>query len=148
MEFSTKLFGKVNIEDDKIIEFPEGILGFPELKKFALLYDNEKNTAGGFNFLVSVDEPAFMLPVVPALVVEPGYSPKFTEDIEASIGKLTEENALVLVTMTIPSDVTKMTVNLNAPIVINADAKKGIQSVIGNEDYDVKYPIYDKLKKE
>ena len=148
MEFTTKLFGKVNVEDDKIIEFPEGILGFPELKKFALLYDNEKNTAGGFNFLVSVDEPAFMLPVVPALVVEPGYSPKFTEDIEASIGKLTEENALVLVTMTIPSDVTKMTVNLNAPIVINADAKKGIQSVIGNEDYDVKYPIYDKLKKE
>ena len=148
MEFTTKLFGRVNVEDDKIIEFPEGILGFPELKKFALLYDNEKNTAGGFNFLVSVEEPAFMLPVVPALVVEPGYSPKFTEDIEASIGKLTEENALVLVTMTIPSDVTKMTVNLNAPIVINADSKKGIQSVIGNEDYDVKYPIYDKLKKD
>ena len=148
MEFTTKLFGKVNVEDDKIIEFPEGILGFPELKKFALLYDNEKNTAGGFNFLVSIEEPAFMMPVVPALVVEPGYSPKFTEDIEASIGKLTEDNALVLVTMTIPSDVTKMTVNLNAPIVINADSKKGIQSVIGNEDYDVKYPIYDKLKKD
>ena len=148
MEFNTKLFGKVNVEDDKVIDFPEGILGFPELKKFALLYDNEKNTAGGFNFLVSAEEPAFALPVVPALVVEPGYSPKFTEDIEASIGKLTEENALVLVTMTIPSDVTKMTVNLNAPIVVNSDSKKGIQSVVGNDEYDVKYPIYDKLKKD
>jgi flagellar assembly factor FliW len=148
MEFVTKLFGKVNLDDGKVLEFPEGILGFPELKKFALIYDNEKNTAGGFNFLVSVDEPAFMMPVVPALVVEPGYSPKFTENIEGSIGTLTEENALVLVTMTIPADVTRMTVNLNAPIVINVDTNKGIQSVVANDDYDVKYPIYDKLKKE
>ena len=147
MEFVTKLFGKINVDDGKIIEFPEGILGFPELKKFALMYDNENNTAGGLNFLVSIEEPAFMLPVVPALIVEPGYSPKFSEDIEASIGKLTEENALVLVTMTIPSDVTKMTVNLNAPIVVNIDTNKGIQSVVANDEYDVKCPIYDKLKK-
>lgn len=147
MEVSTKLFGTINVGDDKIIEFPEGILGFPELKKFTLIYD-DKNTAGGMNFLASLDEPAFAMPVVPALIVEPGYSPKFTEDIEATIGGLTEENALVLVTMTIPSDVTKMTVNLNAPMVINTDTKKGVQSVVANEDYDVKYPIYDKLKKE
>ena len=147
MEVSTKLFGQINVSDDKIIDFPEGILGFPELKKFTLMYDNEKNTAGGMNFLVSLDEPAFAMPVVPALVVQDGYSPKFNEDIEATIGKLTEDNALLLVTMTIPADVTKMTVNLNAPIVINADTKKGIQSVVENEDYDVKCPIYDKLKK-
>ena len=49
MEVSTKLFGKINVGDDKIIEFPEGILGFPELKKFTLMYDNEKNTAGTFS---------------------------------------------------------------------------------------------------
>jgi flagellar assembly factor FliW len=112
------------------------------------MYDNDKNTAGGMNFLVSLDEPAFALPVVPALIVEPGYSPKFTENIEATIGSLTEENALVLVTMTIPADVTKMTVNLNAPIVVNIETKKGMQSVVANEEYYVKYPIYDKLKKE
>lgn len=148
MEFTTKLFGTIDVDDSKLIEFPEGILGFPELKKFALMYDNEKNTAGGFNFMVSLDETAFMIPVVPALVVEPGYSPKFTDDIESVIGQLTEENALVLVTMTIPSDVTKMTVNLNAPIVINTETRKGVQSVVANDEYDVKYPIYDKLKKD
>ncbi|MCR5508201.1 MAG: flagellar assembly protein FliW [Lachnospiraceae bacterium] len=147
MQVSTKLFGSIDVGEDKIIEFPEGILGFPELKKFTLMYDNEKNTAGGMNFLVSLDEPAFAMPVVPALVVQDGYSPKFTEDIESTIGKLTEDNVLLLVTMTIPADVTKMTVNLNAPIVINADTKKGVQSVVENEEYDVKYPIYDKLKK-
>ncbi len=148
MEVSTKLFGAINVEDDKVLEFPEGILGFPELKKFTLMYDNEKNTSGGMNFLVSLDEPAFAMPVVPALIVQDGYSPKFAENIESTIGTLSEENALVLVTMTIPSDVTKMTVNLNAPIVINADTRKGIQSIVENEGYDVKYPIYDKLKKD
>ena len=43
MEVSTKLFGTIDVGDDKIIEFPEGILGFPELKKFTLMYDNDKN---------------------------------------------------------------------------------------------------------
>ena len=52
MEVSTKLFGNINVGDDKIIEFPEGILGFPELKKFTLMYDNDKNTAGGMRICV------------------------------------------------------------------------------------------------
>ena len=42
MEYTTKLFGKIDVNEDKIIEFPEGILGFENLKKFALIYDVEK----------------------------------------------------------------------------------------------------------
>ncbi|MCR5421459.1 MAG: flagellar assembly protein FliW [Lachnospiraceae bacterium] len=148
MEFTSKLFGKINIDEKKIIDFSEGILGFPELKKFVLMYDNEKNTGGGLNFMISIEEPAFSMPVVPALIVEPGYSPKFSENIEAVIGELNEGNVLVMVTMTIPSDVTRMTVNLNAPIIINVDTGKGIQTIVENEEYAVKSPIYDKLKKD
>ena len=37
MEFTTKLFGTIDVDDSKIVEFPDGILGFPELKKFALM---------------------------------------------------------------------------------------------------------------
>ena len=48
--------------------------------------------------------------------------------------------------MTIPSNITEMTVNLNAPIIINADTGKAAQSVVENEGYDIKYPIYDALK--
>ncbi len=146
MEYITKLFGKIDVQEDKVITFPNGILGFPDLKRFTMMFDKEKGSSSGLNFLVSLDEPAFMMPVIIALIVKPGYSPKFREDIEEVIGELTEDNALMMVTMTIPSDITKMTVNLNAPIIINSDTNKAIQSVVENEDYAIKYGIYDYLK--
>ncbi len=147
MEYITKLFGKIDVADEKIITFPKGILGFEDLKKFTLMFDSENSAPSGLNFMVSLDEPAFMLPVVPALAVKPGYSPQISSEVEETVGSLTEDNALVLVTMTIPSDITQMTVNLNAPIIINMDTNKAVQVAVENEGYDIKYPIYDYLKK-
>lgn len=48
--------------------------------------------------------------------------------------------------MTVPSDLTKMTCNLKAPIILNTDTMKGIQLIADNEDYLVRYPIYDLLQ--
>ena len=48
----------------------------------------------------------------------------------------------VFVTLTVPSDLTKMTCNLKAPIILNTDTMKGIQLIADNEDYLVRYPIY------
>ena len=42
MEIKTKIFGDVNIDDDKIIFFPNGIIGFPDLQHFTLIHDEEK----------------------------------------------------------------------------------------------------------
>jgi flagellar assembly factor FliW len=146
MEYVTKLFGKIDVDDSKVITFPEGLLGFPDMKRFALIFDSDNSDAKGLNFLASLDEPAFVMPVVPAVAVKPDYSPQISAEVEKSIGELTEDNVLILVTMTIPSNITEMTVNLNAPIIINADTGKAAQSVVENEGYDIKYPIYDALK--
>ena len=42
MRIETKIFGEIEISDDKVISFQEGIIGFPDLKRFALLHDEEK----------------------------------------------------------------------------------------------------------
>ena len=47
--------------------------------------------------------------------------------------------------MTVPSYLTKMTCNLKAPIIVNADTRKGAQIICENNDYEVKYKIYDIL---
>ena len=146
MEYTTRLFGKIDVDEEKIIDFPNGILGFPDLKRFTLMFDKDDGDSRGMNFLVSLDEPAFVMPVVVAILVRPGYSPIFTEDVQAVVGELTEENALCLVTMTIPSNITAMSVNLNAPIIINSETRKGVQSIVENKDYEIKYPIYEYLK--
>ena len=49
-------------------------------------------------------------------------------------------------TITVPTDIEKMTANLKAPIVINMENNKAVQIIV-EDDYQVKHPIYETLKK-
>ena len=42
MKAETRIFGTIEIEDDKIVTMEKGMIGFPELKHFALIFDEEK----------------------------------------------------------------------------------------------------------
>ncbi|MGN0381832.1 MAG: flagellar assembly protein FliW [Suilimivivens sp.] len=144
MKINTKVFGEIDIADEKIIHFPSGIIGFPEMTDFALVHDEEKGV-GAIHWLQSVQEPAFAMPVMDPLLVRPDYNPEIDDELLKSIGELIPEEMLVLVTVTVPGDLTKMSVNLRGPIIINAAEKKACQVIIDGEDYAVKYPIYDIL---
>ena len=149
MKVNTRIFGEVDIEDEKIITIPFGLVGLPDLQKFTLLYDKEKPVAALW-YLQSLDDPDIAFPVVDPLTIKDDYNPQINEaDIEL-LEPLTNKNLLLLVTITVPEDITKMSVNLNAPILINTDTCKGaqIELVWGKEEYVTKYPIYDYLKKE
>ncbi len=144
MTIITKVFGEVTIDDEKIIHFPAGIIGFPDLTEFALIHDEEKGS-GSIHWLQSMQEPAFALPVMDPLLVVPDYNPEVDDELLKKIGELVPEELLVLVTVTVPSDLTKMTVNLKGPIIINAAEKKACQIIVEGEGYAVKYPIYEIL---
>ncbi|MBD5501306.1 MAG: flagellar assembly protein FliW [Lachnospiraceae bacterium] len=145
MNITTKIFGEISIDDDKIIHFPSGIIGFPEMTDFALVHDEERGV-GAIHWLQSVQETSFALPVMDPLIVKPEYNPEVDDELLKNIGDLTEDELLVLVTVTVPSDLTKMTVNLKGPIIVNATEKKACQVIVEGDEYVVKYPIYDILK--
>ena len=146
MNINTRIFGEIEIADEKIITFEKGIIGFPEMKRFALLHNEEKGKDAGIRFLQSIDEPGFAMPVMDPLIVKPDYDPEVDDELLASVGELNQDNILVLVTATIPSDLTKMSVNLQGPIVINVDEHKACQIIVDGSLYPVKFPIYDILK--
>lgn len=146
MRINTKIFGEVEVSDDKIITFENGIIGFPDLKHFTLLHDEEKGTNVGIRFLQSIEEPAFAMPVMDPLLVKEDYDPEVNDELLASAGNLTPENILVLVTVTVPSDLTRMSVNLQGPIVINVEEHKACQIIVEGGAYPVKFPIYDILQ--
>ena len=144
MKINTKVFGEVEIADDKIIHFPSGIVGFPELTEFTLLHDEEKG-AGSIHWLQSIQEPGFAMPVMDPLLVCPDYNPEVDDELLKPLGGLDPEEILVLVTVTVPSDLKKLSVNLRGPVIINAAAKKACQVIVEGENYQVKYPIYEIL---
>ncbi|MCM1037846.1 MAG: flagellar assembly protein FliW [Roseburia sp.] len=144
MKVTTKIFGEITIDDDRIIAFPKGIVGFPELTEFALLHDSEKGS-DSIHWLQSLQEPAFAMPVMDPLIVCPEYNPEVDDELLKPLGDLNPEELLVLVTMTVPKDLTKMSVNLKGPMIINAAERKAAQVIIEGEEYQVKFPIYDIL---
>ncbi|MBO5082625.1 MAG: flagellar assembly protein FliW [Lachnospiraceae bacterium] len=146
---NTRLFGEVTIDDSKMIHFPGGIVGFPDLQDFALIHDTEQGENGGIHWMQSVQEPNFAMPVIDPLRVKPDYNPEADDELLSTIGEINPDELLVLVTITVPSDLTKMTVNLKAPFVINVATRKACQVIV--EGYEIKFPIYDilqKMKKE
>ena len=63
------------------------------------------------------------------------------------LGEMSEEDMLVLVTVTVPHEIEKMSVNLMAPIIINAATRKAVQVILNDDSFPVKYPIYEILAK-
>ena len=147
MQIKTKVFGEVTIDDDKIIDFPNGIVGFPDLVQFTLIHDEEKGK-DSIHWLQSIQEPAFAMPVIDPLLVCPDYNPEVEDELLKNIGELQPEETLILVTVTVPKDLTKMSVNLRGPIVINAAEKQAPQVIVDGDEYPVKYPIYDIFNKK
>ena len=145
MTLETKVFGEVTIEEDKIITFPGGIIGFPDLTQFALL-DDEDDGIATIHWLQSLQEPGFAMPVMDPLIVKEDYNPEVNDELLEALGEWNQEELLVLVTVSVPHELEKMTVNLKGPIVINSSNKKACQVIVEGEGYKVKFPIYDILQ--
>ncbi len=146
MIINTKAFGEVEITDDKVITFPGGIIGFPDMKRFTLLHDEEHGVSAGIRWLQSLEEPGFAMTVMDPLAVKEDYNPEIDDELLTRIGKVTPDNLLVLVTVRVPADLTRMSVNLQGPIIINVDERKACQIIVDADAYPVRFPIYDILQ--
>ena len=143
----TKFFGEIELEDDKVLEFPNGIIGFEDYTKFAILYDEDEKEESRISWLQSLEEPMVALPVIDPLTIVKEYAPVIEDELLAPLGSPDDTELLFLLALTVPSDMTKVTANMKAPFIINAAAKKGIQLIVENEDYPVKYNIYESVQK-
>ena len=54
MKAETKFFGTIDIDDDKVLDFPMGIIGFEELNHFALIFDSEREERSKISWLQSM----------------------------------------------------------------------------------------------
>ena len=143
MKVQTKWFGEIETTESKIITLEKGIIGFDEDKKFTIVYEEDSNIM----WLQSLENVSLAIPVIRPEIVMPDYDPIVEDELVNTLGTdIRNAELLVLVTLTVPSDIKMMTCNLKAPLIINVDTMKGIQLIADNDDYMVRYPIYDLLK--
>jgi flagellar assembly factor FliW len=147
MLIKTKYFGEIDLDENKVITFNHGIMGFEEYKKYTILYDIEEGKNASISWLQSLEEPGLALPVINPLIIKSDYNPIVEDEVLSPLGNITDENLVILLSLTVPADLTKMSVNLKAPFVINSDTRRGCQIIVENQDYEVKYNVYKKIQK-
>ena len=101
MRVQTKFFGEVELDDNKILEFPNGIIGFEELKKFAIIYNSEDENEARISWLQSMDEPMIALPVVDPLAIVPDYAPMIEDELLKPLGNPADKDLLFLLVLQI-----------------------------------------------
>lgn len=105
MKANTRLFGEIDIDEEKIITLENGMIGFPDLRKFTLIFDKEKErTPSSIMWFQSMDEPEIAFPVMHPNEIKPDYAPSVSDEMLTPLGDLTEDNTYILVTLTAAAD--------------------------------------------
>lgn len=143
MKIDTRYFGEIEMDESKLIHFENGLFGFEQYKDFTILYDSENGNDPFFSWLQCTTEKTLAFPVVNPQKVKADYDPVVEDGLLNDLGEFGEDDMVVLLLATVPRDVQKTSVNLKAPLIINAGTRRGVQLVAENTDYAIKYYIID-----
>ena len=138
MLVNTSRFGQVEVEDDRVITFSNGLLGFPNYQRYVLIQPNDDSY---FLWLQSVDTPELAFVVAdPSLFVNGYEVPLKTEHLEA-LGVERAEDVQVFVIVNKRGNV--LTGNLLGPLVVNIDGKSGQQLVLADRRWDTRVALVE-----
>jgi len=141
MRIESRAYGPVEIEERQVITFPAGIFGFEDLHEYALL----DATQPGFYWLQSLDNPEIAFIMLNPYDLRPDYLLDVPDEDLRSIAYDDDEDILVFAIVTIPEDESRISANLQGPIVINREARLGRQSISLDSRWRTKHLILEEL---
>ncbi|NLJ66197.1 MAG: flagellar assembly protein FliW [Clostridiales bacterium] len=139
MIVETSRFGSVEVDDDKIIHFEDGLPGLENLTKYIILSPPELDP---FHILQSIEDQDIALTIADPFLFKKDYSPLIKDKVFDELKIEDNKDTALFTIIVIPQDYRKMTANLMAPILINPDRMLGKQVILDEGDYPVRYPIF------
>lgn len=144
LKVATSRFGEIEVQEKDLILLPSGLIGFPELRKYVLL-DHDKESP--FKWLQSLDDGAIAFVLINPLLFKPDYAVEVNEEEVADLEIQTEEDAVISVIITMPTNPQNMTANLKAPLIFNLKNRKGKQIILSAVEYTTRHNIMEEVKK-
>ncbi len=142
---TTTRFGNIETDEGHILDFPKGLLGFENNRRYALLGRPDYQP---FMHLQSLDDPGLAFVVVnPRLFVQ-HYKVEVDprEIVELSVSDTRQLETWVIVT--VPEDWTRMSANLQGPILVNRENNRAKQVVLVHGPYTTRHYLMDELQKQ
>lgn len=136
MEIETSRFGRIEVDAERVISFPRGLLGFPSHTRFALIQTGEENY---FFWLQSIDEPQLAFVVCDPSIFFKDYEVPVREETQAEV-ELTDLSFLQVFVICNKVD-EWLTGNLLGPLVVNAQNRIGSQVVLTEKKWTTRQPL-------
>lgn len=143
MQIQTKPYGLIDADERQLIKFPFGIFGFENLKQYILIDAKEQP----FYWLQSLEVPEIAFILINPYLFRPDYTVEVDPADLDEIRLERAEDALIFAIVTIPDNQSKMTANLQGPIIINRRDHVGRQSVSTNPEWKTKHYILEELSR-
>jgi flagellar assembly factor FliW len=137
----TRDFGSIDIDERQKIHFPDGLIGLPGFKDYALL-DGVKPP---YYYLQSLDSTGTAFYLIDPFLFRPDYEMDVSDEELAEIGINNPESAILFVLLTIPAGGSDMTANLKGPIIINRESREAKQVVLDSLLWKTKHNVLTEL---
>ncbi len=136
MMIDTSRFGPLEVDENRLIHFPKGILGFPDQPAYALIQTAEES---GFYWLQAVGRPDLAFVVCDPRLFVPDYVVPVKLDDLAQIGLADPSAAQVFIIVNKVDNI--LTGNLQGPLVINVETREARQLVLSDRRYSTRHPL-------
>jgi flagellar assembly factor FliW len=144
MKLNTRFFGELEYDRGDVLHFSSGLLGFEDCKSFIPV--ENPNGGGVFKWLQSADVPELAFVVMNPFFAKADYEFDIPAGVVETLQLKRPEDAQVLAVVKIPDDLSKMTINLRAPIVINIANRRAAQVVLEDDRYSLKHPVVSTMQ--
>jgi flagellar assembly factor FliW len=134
MRLKTTQFGELELEEENIVNFPEGLIGFEEYKKFIIISDKELDP---LLWLLSIEDPEIEFPILNPKLFFASYNP---------VGISESENVVLFSIVTLKKDMTEITTNLKGPLVVDFKKREGKQVILDSDQFHANHKIFDFIK--
>ena len=143
-KINTLRFGELEIEEQDVVRFADGIPAFEDEHEFVVL-PYEEGTP--YMFLQSMMTPELAFLMTDPFVFFPDYSFELDDENMEKLAINSMDDVLVCTLISVPrSGVADMTTNLLAPVVINRHTMQARQIVLEKTQYTTKHRLFPKEK--
>ena len=143
LKIKNSRFGEIDFEEKQIVTFPDGILGFEELKRFGVITIEEYKP---FQWLTSLDDPELVFPIISPVFVSSIYSPELNRNDMETLKATNPDELAIFTIVTFGEDIKEATVNLKGPVLINAKKRLGKQMILNSDDYPTRQLLFSSSK--
>ena len=135
-----KALESLNIDEESIVVFPEGLPGFEQHSLFALI---EEDRFPGLSWLQALHDSEVVFLLVDPAQIAPEYDP-FLDDQDLECLHLESSHATVDLRCIaiVWREERRLTANLRAPLVLNRQLRRGKQVILSDEQYNLRQPFY------